>query len=152
PRDTTNTFYQINDLSACTSYLITVTSVYDNEQFQAFTSATTDLTVPLPPQNCELSKITKTTMDVQWTDTVRECRITDHLISWSWDVLWSDEQGSNETFSNSNTIKLTNFKPYTNVTVNVAAGSSAGYGAPTTCWNVTLQDVPGAPVITSIEY
>ncbi|KAK8719377.1 hypothetical protein OTU49_014071, partial [Cherax quadricarinatus] len=68
------------------------------------------------------------------------------------DVLWSDEQGSNETFNDRNTIKLTNFKPYTNVTVNVAAGTSAGYGAPTTCWNVTLQDVPGAPVITSIEY
>ncbi|KAK8723261.1 hypothetical protein OTU49_011942, partial [Cherax quadricarinatus] len=130
----------INNLQPCTAYIITLISVYQDESLVTYSSATTLDTVPPPPQSCWFDDITSTAMTLYWQDAYINCAITNHNISWSWDVLWSDEAGSDVTTNMGNHIRLRDFSPYTNVTAEVASYTDAGYGPSTSCWNVTSQE------------
>ncbi|KAK8720632.1 hypothetical protein OTU49_013188, partial [Cherax quadricarinatus] len=84
----------INNLQPCTTYIISVVSVYQDESPVTYSSGKTLDSVPPPPQSCWFEDITNTTMTLYWQDAYINCAITNHNISWSWDVLWSDEAGS----------------------------------------------------------
>nr|XP_045608772.1 phosphatidylinositol phosphatase PTPRQ-like isoform X3 [Procambarus clarkii] len=151
---THDTFFLIEGLQPCTHYSIIVTSVYeDNGQtFQAFTDATTAISVPPAPPSCWFDNIDTTSITAYWTDPPIQCPVTNHNISWTSHVLWNDmEDTSNvaQATGDHYTVRI-GLKPYSNVTVSVSAATDAGYGPSTTCWNVTLQDIPGAPTITNI--
>lgn len=149
--ETNQTSVVILDLEPCTYYVITLTSVYDDEEYVTTSTGSTSSPVPPPPLSCWFTDITQTTASLNWQDDDIACMITNHSIIWWWDVLWNDEVGLEETFIALNHINLTNLSPYTNVTAGVAAATDSGYGAPTTCWGLTLQDIPGAPAITTIK-
>nr|XP_053655936.1 phosphatidylinositol phosphatase PTPRQ-like [Cherax quadricarinatus] len=140
----------INNLQPCTAYIISVVSVYLDESPVTYSSGTTLDSVPPPPQSCWFDDITNTTMTLYWQDAYINCAITNHNISWSWDVLWSDEAGSGVATNTGNHIRLRDLSSYTNVTAEVASYTASGYGPSTSCWDVTSQEIPGAPVITSV--
>nr|XP_053655957.1 phosphatidylinositol phosphatase PTPRQ-like isoform X2 [Cherax quadricarinatus] len=141
----------INNLQPCQYCTISVISVYqDEESLPAYSSGTTLNSVPPPPQSCWFEDITNTAMMLHWQDADIKCAITNHNISWSWDVLWSDEAGSDVTTNMGNHIRLRDLSSYTNVTAEVASYTASGYGPSISCWDVTSQEIPGAPVITSV--
>ncbi|XP_045608770.2 phosphatidylinositol phosphatase PTPRQ isoform X1 [Procambarus clarkii] len=149
---THDTFFLIEGLQPCTDYSIIVTSVYEGagQTFPAFTDGETDISVPPAPPRCWFDNIDTTLLTAYWSDPNIQCPVTNHSISWTSHVLWNDEEdtGVAQTSGDHHTVR--NLKPYTNVTVSVSAATEAGYGPSTTCWNVTLQDIPGAPTITNI--
>ncbi|KAK8723258.1 hypothetical protein OTU49_011942, partial [Cherax quadricarinatus] len=143
----------INNLQPCTAYIISVVSVYqDEESLPTYSSGKTLDSVPPPPQSCWFDDITSTAMMLYWQDADINCAITNHNISWSWDVLWSDEAGSGVDTNTGYHMRLRDLSPYTNVTAEVASYTDAGYGPSTSCWNVTSQEIPGPVVITNITW
>ncbi|XP_069940420.1 phosphatidylinositol phosphatase PTPRQ isoform X2 [Cherax quadricarinatus] len=141
-QETQRTLVVFNNLQPCTSYDIFSVSVYEGESYLTYDSGRTLDSVPPPPQSCWFDNITSTTMTLYWQDVDFACPIISHNISLSWDVLWSDDVGSDitNTTITGDYITLLGIPPYTNVTAQVAAVTDVGYGPSTSCWNVTSQD------------
>nr|XP_045608673.1 phosphatidylinositol phosphatase PTPRQ-like isoform X2 [Procambarus clarkii] len=145
-----DTSYVVEGLQVCTSYIVTVTSYYRDTQYPGpLTQGITQSSVPPQPQDCKISKPVKGTVQVQWKDPNFECSVTNHSIVWTWDVLWSDEEGSVETFTTFNQYTLSDVTPYSNVTAEISAGNDGGFSTSLNCSLVTSQDKPGAPVIVN---
>ncbi|XP_045604483.1 phosphatidylinositol phosphatase PTPRQ isoform X2 [Procambarus clarkii] len=150
---THDTFFFIEGLQPCTHYSITVTSIYEGsgQTYPAFTDGTTDISVPPAPPSCWFDHIDTTSLTAYWSDPPFQCPLTNHNISWRSHVLWDDEEDTSGAVRvPGDHYTLRNLRPYTKVTVSVAAATDAGYGPSTSCWNVTLQDIPGAPKITNV--
>ncbi|XP_069158620.1 phosphatidylinositol phosphatase PTPRQ isoform X2 [Procambarus clarkii] len=145
-----DTSYVAEGLQVCSSYIVTVTSYYRDNQYPGpLAQGKTQSSVPPPPQDCEISEQVKGKVQVQWKDPDFECSVTNHSIVWTWDVLWSDEEGSVETSTTSNQYTLSDVTPYSNVTAEISAGNDVGFSASLICSLVTSQDKPGAPVIVN---
>ncbi|XP_069158650.1 neogenin [Procambarus clarkii] len=150
--ETSDTFSLIDELESCQYYAVVVSSVYyDGVSSPSFGSGTTNAPVPPAPDSCSLTLTSSSTVTVSWHDPALECGTFDHDIKWSWDVLWSDEQGSDETFSSETSITIPDLSPYTSLTVNVAVISTGGAGQPTSCSMTTPEEAPGPPNNLQLE-
>ncbi|XP_042230751.1 collagen alpha-1(XII) chain-like [Homarus americanus] len=146
-----NTSYILEGLEPCTRLSVSVASEYGNDEHMAppVMGKTLD-SLPPSPLSCLFDNITSNAMVISWDKPHFTCFIMNYSVSWSWNTLWKEANGSGEVFTTELTAKLPDIPPYANVTVDVAAATKAGFGLPTTCWNVTLQEKPGKPIIDVI--
>ncbi|KAK3858986.1 hypothetical protein Pcinc_034857 [Petrolisthes cinctipes] len=145
------TFYVLNGLTSCTTYQVFVSSVYNNiEQETASTDGTTGSEVPPPPQSCTITDVTSTSMRVTWGLPDTLCPINNSSVKWTYDVLWSEEQGSEEVIVPGIVYSNKDLIPYTNYTYKISAATSAGYGDPIICSKTTEEEIPGLVNITDV--
>lgn len=97
-------------------------------------------TVPPPPSTCTFSDVTSTSMRVKWTVPSISCQITNYSLSWTYDVLWSEDQGSDQIIAKGTEISIKDLIPWTKYTYSISAATDAGYGEPLSCSSATLED------------
>ncbi|XP_071532406.1 phosphatidylinositol phosphatase PTPRQ-like [Panulirus ornatus] len=146
------TWYLVTDVCPCKTYVFSVRSVYPEfSSLPVTASGSTSSAEPPAPEACSLSEVTTNSMRVDWSKPDTVCLITNYSISWRLDSLWSDDEDSGDIIATNLYTDLRDLMPFANVTVMVAGSTEAGFGLPTTCWELTQEDKPGAPVIEDVS-
>ncbi|KAK7069041.1 hypothetical protein SK128_025270 [Halocaridina rubra] len=148
---TSDTKFLISSLWPCTEYTVTVTAS-DKEGAQSNETtekATTDEDVPPAPRDLEMV-MSESSVDLTWKGPLSfHCVITNYSVCWQWHLLWAE----GETIRGCATTQPTSFiikdeyYAYSNITVDVAAKTSVGYGPNVSAWSISEEDVPSAPIM-----
>lgn len=96
--------------------------------------------MPPPPPSCTVKDVTSTSMRVTWLKPITDCQLINYSLSWTYDVLWSEEQGSDHIIAPGVEVSVKNLIPWTDYTFSIAGATNAGYGEPLLCSQTTLED------------
>ncbi|XP_047738570.1 receptor-type tyrosine-protein phosphatase epsilon-like [Hyalella azteca] len=151
--NTTN--FLIDELVPCVLYNITVMAQtgagYGEE---SYINATTDTEVPPAVTSLSDVSLASRSMTLTWDRPDTECEITGYFVDYIGEVLWGDNNRTENTTyvpgdgNNTEEVTLVQLTPYTNYNVVVTAATGAGNGTSAApLLTQTLQDAPSQPGI-----